>query len=39
LRSFLLFRASFDIRSPLALAPVAVSVWMNTAATLLWLRA
>ncbi len=36
---FLLFRAKLDIRSPLALALVAFSVWMNTAATLLWLRA
>jgi len=34
---FLLFRARFDIRSPLSLALVAASVWMNTAGTLLWL--
>lgn len=35
---FFLFRARFDIRSPLGLTLVASSVWMNTAATLLWLR-
>lgn len=36
---FLLLRARFDIRSPLAVSLVAFSVWMNTAATLQWLRA
>lgn len=35
---FLLFRARFDVRSPLALSLVAFSVWMNTAATLAWVR-
>jgi hypothetical protein len=36
---FLLLRAPVDIRSPLALALVAFSVWMNGAATLVWLHA
>jgi hypothetical protein len=36
---FLLLRARFDIRSPLALGLVVFSVWMNGAATLVWLHA
>jgi hypothetical protein len=33
---FLLLRSSFDVRTPVALALIAFSVWMNVGATIWW---